>query len=179
MATVPLPHSRPFRIRPRHALFACVALMLANVLFHTEHFLIDGSDPSWPHYHDIGRWLLPHGLIGAMALVLSFMQFSVRLRTRYTRVHRVSGRIYITAVCIVAPLGAYLSYLDRDDTHPRDGPHLPRGTSNRRIDGLGKYTVLGHGGRLGVRRAGIPARRCGIADRRRPAFQSYDGWVVR
>lgn len=112
MATVPLPQSRSFRIRPKQALFACIALMLAYVLYHNEHFLIDASDPSWPHYHDIGRWLLPHGLIGALALVLSFMQFSVRVRTRYTRFHQVCGRIYITAVCIVAPLGVYLSYLD-------------------------------------------------------------------
>ena len=41
------------------------------------------------------------------------VQFSSRLRTRYPQVHRVSGRIYVVAVCIVAPIGVYVSYLDR------------------------------------------------------------------
>jgi uncharacterized membrane protein len=110
MATVPV--KRYTDIRPKQALFTCIALMLGYVLFHTEHFLIDATDPSWPHYRVIARWLLPHGLIGALALTLTFMQFSTRLRKRYISFHRACGRIYIAAVCIVAPLGVYLSYLD-------------------------------------------------------------------
>jgi uncharacterized membrane protein len=110
MSSVPQP--RLFRITPKQALFACIGLMLAYVLYHTEHFLIDPTDPAWPHLHDIARWLLPHGLVGALALALSFTQFSTRLRTRYRRFHRVCGRIYVAAVCIVAPLGVYISYLD-------------------------------------------------------------------
>jgi len=112
MSTVPLPQKTP-GIRLKHVLFIFIGLMLAYVLFHTEHFLIDSDDPSWPHYHAIGRWLLPHGLIGALVLILSFMQFSSRLRTRYTQFHRACGRTYITAVCVVAPLGAYISVLDK------------------------------------------------------------------
>jgi uncharacterized membrane protein len=112
MVTVPL-QMTPKRLRRKYALFACIGLMLAYVLYHTEHFLIDAADPEWRHYRDIGGWLLPHGVIGALALVLSFMQFSSRLRSRYPQVHRVSGRIYVVAVCIVAPFGVYISYLDR------------------------------------------------------------------
>jgi uncharacterized membrane protein len=111
MAIVPLPQ-KSVGIRLKLVLFAFIGLMLAYVVFHTEHFLIDPADPSWPHYYNIGRWLLPHALIGALALALSFMQFSTHLRTRYTRFHRVCGRIYITSVCIVAPIGAYISVLD-------------------------------------------------------------------
>lgn len=112
MSTVPLPQPRPWRLRPKYALFSFIALMLAYVLYHNEHFLVDAADPSWPHYRVIGRWLLPHGLIGATALLLGISQFSTRLRTRYTRLHRVLGRIYVTAVFIVAPLGAYIQRLN-------------------------------------------------------------------
>jgi uncharacterized membrane protein len=55
---------------------------------------------------------LAHGLVGALALTLCFMQFSSRLRARYPNFHRVGGRIYVVAVLIAAPLGLYLSYRD-------------------------------------------------------------------
>jgi uncharacterized membrane protein len=112
MSTLPSLQGRSWLPRPKHALFAFIALMLSYVLYHNEHFLVDASDPSWPHYRAIGRWLLPHGLIGATALLLGATQFSTRLRTRHTRLHRLSGRIYVTAVFIAAPLGAYIQYLD-------------------------------------------------------------------
>jgi uncharacterized membrane protein len=112
MASVPLDKRMPQILRPKYLVFGVIALMLIYVLYHTEHFLIDPADPQWPHYREVGRWLLPHGLIGALALLLTFMQFSVRLRTRYAWLHRTCGRIYVAAVGVVAPLGAYLSYLD-------------------------------------------------------------------
>jgi len=112
MASVPIERPAAKVLRPKYLVFGAIALMLVYVLYHTEHFLIDPADPQWPHYHEIGRWLLPHGLIGALALTLMFMQFSTRLRTRFTWLHRTCGRIYVVAVCIVAPMGAYISYLD-------------------------------------------------------------------
>jgi uncharacterized membrane protein len=86
--------------------------MLAYVLYRTEHFLVDATDPVWPHVRDIAPWLLPHGLIGALALALSFTQFSARLRSRYPRLHRIGGLVYVASVCVVAPLGVYISHLD-------------------------------------------------------------------
>jgi uncharacterized membrane protein len=99
-------------LRPKTLVFGAVGLMLAYVLYHTEHFLVDPSDPAWPHYRDIGPWLLPHGLVGALALALSFMQFSSRLRASHPLFHRVAGRIYVVGVLITAPFGLYISYLD-------------------------------------------------------------------
>lgn len=104
--------AQSWRVNPKHALFAFIALMLIYVLHHNEHFLIDKSDPAWPHYRIIGRWLLPHGLAGATALLLGISQFSTRLRTRHPQLHRVLGRTYLVAVCLVAPLGAYIQYLN-------------------------------------------------------------------
>ena len=98
-------------LRPKTALFASMALMLGYVLYHNEHFLIDPDNPSWPHYRQIGRWLLPHGLLGATALLLAFAQFNTRLRMRHVALHRLCGRVYVAAVCGAAPLGAYIQYL--------------------------------------------------------------------
>src|SRR5258708_34757729 len=55
-------------------------------------------------------WLLPHALAGACALFLGPMQFSDRLRLRYTKLHRVVGRVYVAGVLIAAPLGAFIQY---------------------------------------------------------------------
>jgi len=64
------------------------------------------------HYHDLGLFLLAHGVAGGTSLLLAPMQFSERLRKRYTKFHRVAGRVYVTAALILAPLGAYIQYLD-------------------------------------------------------------------
>lgn len=113
MATVPSPQTRLPSLRPKLVLFTCIGLMLAYVLYHDEHYVIDPADPIWAHYRDIGKVLLPHGLIGAFALLLAFMQFNAGLRARHPLVHRVSGRIYVGAVIVVAPLGAVLGSFDQ------------------------------------------------------------------
>ncbi len=41
------------------------------------------------------------------------MQFSDRLRARFTKLHRVVGRFYIVGVFIAAPLGTYIQYFDK------------------------------------------------------------------
>ena len=80
MSTAVLPLKRAVWIRPKYVLFALVGLMLAYVLRHNEHFLIDAKDPIWPHYRTIWWYLLPHGMMGACALLQGPMQFSDRLR---------------------------------------------------------------------------------------------------
>ncbi len=64
-------------------------------------------------------WLLPHGLAGACALLLGPMQFSDRLRQRFTRLHRVIGRFYIAGAFIAAPLGTYIQYFEERMGGPR------------------------------------------------------------
>src|SRR5260370_6127344 len=86
--------------------------MLAYVLRHNEHFLIDAKDPEWPHIQSFKWWLLPHGLMGACALLLAPMQFSDRLRRRFTKLHRVVGRFYVAGVFVAAPLGFYIQYFN-------------------------------------------------------------------
>ena len=119
MATVQPGQIRGRRSRATTAVFSAIGLMLVYVLVHTEHFLVDPADPVWAHYRVVGQSLLLHGVTGAAALLLALAQFSTRLRTRAPRLHRVCGRIYVVAVLISAPLGAYVGYLDEASGHSR------------------------------------------------------------
>jgi len=116
-ASVSLP--RISWLRPKYLLFAFIALMLAYVLRHDEIFLIDPQDPEWQHIHSFRWYLLPHGIAGACALLLAPMQFSDRLRRRFTKLHRVVGRIYVGGVLIAAPFGFYVQYFEERMGAPR------------------------------------------------------------
>jgi len=112
MATASVSRPRTSWFRAKNLVFACIAVMAAYVIRHNEHFLIDRSDPFWDHIKTFKWWLLVHGLAGACALVLAPLQFSDRLRQRLTKMHRIVGRIYITGVFTLAPLGVYIEYLE-------------------------------------------------------------------
>ena len=98
------------RLRPKYLLFAAIGLMLAYVVPHDESFLVHPKDPMWQHYEPFAWWLLPHGVAGACALLLGPLQFSERLRRRFSQFHRVVGRIYVAGVFVAAPLGFYIQY---------------------------------------------------------------------
>ena len=119
MSTAPLKLQRPFWLLPKCAFFALVALMFAYVLQHNESFLVHPHALVWKHYEPFKWWLLPHGLAAACALLLGPMQFSDRLRQRYTRLHRVVGRIYVAGALIGAPLGCYIQFFNERFGTPR------------------------------------------------------------
>jgi uncharacterized membrane protein len=110
MSTMPAALERGPWLRPKYVLFAAVGLMLAYVIPHDEGFLVHPKDPMWQHYEPFKWWLLPHGIAGACALLLGPLQFSERLRRRFTLFHRVVGRIYVAGVFLAAPLGFYIQY---------------------------------------------------------------------
>jgi uncharacterized membrane protein len=112
MSTSPLVASRLAWPRAKYVLFGFIGLMVAYVLRHNEHFLIDAKDPEWLHIRTFKWWLLPHGLMGACALLLGPMQFSDRLRQRFAKLHRVVGRFYVAGVFVAAPLGFYIQYFE-------------------------------------------------------------------
>ncbi len=98
--------------RAKYAAFAFIGAMMAYVLYHNESFLIEPANPIWKHYQAFGVFLLVHGVAGACAMILAPMQFSDRLRARFTRLHRVAGRIYVTAAVVLAPFGVTVQYID-------------------------------------------------------------------
>ncbi|HSB74714.1 MAG TPA: DUF2306 domain-containing protein [Terriglobales bacterium] len=112
MATSFLPLQRYSWSRPKYLLFTFIGLMIAYVLVHNEYFLVQSDAPVWQHYQPFKWWLLPHGLAGACALLLGPMQFSERLRRRFTRLHRVVGRFYVAGVFIAGPLGFYIQFFE-------------------------------------------------------------------
>ena len=110
MSTMPIAFKLNSWFRAKYLLFAAIGLMLAYVITHDESFLVHPQDPLWQHYEPFKWWLLPHGIAGACALLLGPMQFSDRLRRRFSLFHRVVGRIYVGGVFVGAPLGFYIQY---------------------------------------------------------------------
>jgi uncharacterized membrane protein len=102
----------PAAFRPKYIVFAIIAVMMAYVLYHNESFLLIPDHPVWGHYQTFRWWLLAHGLAGGLGLVLVPMQFSDRLRARYTKFHRIIGRIYVACALTLAPLGVLIQYFD-------------------------------------------------------------------
>jgi len=94
-------------------------LMSIYVMYHNERFLIDSSHPAWQHYEPFKWWLLPHGIFGAIVLLFAPLQFSERLRQRFTKTHRVMGRLYVAGALLLAPLGAYIQYYQERMGAPR------------------------------------------------------------
>jgi len=111
-SAVTVPVQRAAWLRPKYLLFAFIALMVAYVLRHNESFLVNAGNPEWAHIHPFRWYLLPHGLMGACALLLGPLQFSDRLRQRFTKLHRVIGRFYVAGVFVGAPMGLYIQYYE-------------------------------------------------------------------
>jgi hypothetical protein len=88
-------------------------------MYHNERFLVDSAHPAWQHYAPFKWWLLPHGIFGAIVLLFAPLQFSDRLRQRFTKMHRVMGRLYVAGALLLAPLGAYIQYYQERMGGPR------------------------------------------------------------
>jgi uncharacterized membrane protein len=107
------------RLKAKYLVFFGIAVMMAYVMYHNERFLIQPANPVWEHYAPFKWWLLPHGLFGATVLLLAPFQFSDRLRRRFTRMHRIVGRLYVIGALGLAPLGAYIQYYQERMGFPR------------------------------------------------------------
>jgi uncharacterized membrane protein len=108
--------SRTRSIQAKHVFFACFGLLTLFVLYHNELALMDGSSPARQHFAKVTWWLLPHGVGGALALVLAPLQFSNRLRQRYLRTHRILGRLYVACVVIAAPVAIPIALIQGPPT---------------------------------------------------------------
>jgi uncharacterized membrane protein len=92
----------------KYGFFALMGLFLVTVLWIDERFWINPADPHWKHVAPV-KWLLAvHGLGGLTALLVGAVQMSSRIRRDRPALHRTLGKIYITAVCISAPVAIYM-----------------------------------------------------------------------
>src|SRR6185295_10253702 len=107
------------KVNAKYVVFAAIALASTYVLYHNELFLVDPSHPAWQHYAPCKWWLLPHGIFGAIVLLFAPLQFSDRLRKRFTKAHRIMGRLYVVGAILLAPMGAYIQYYQERMGAPR------------------------------------------------------------
>ena len=107
------------KINAKHVTFFAIALASLYVMYHNERFLVDPDHPAWQRYEAFKWWLLPHGIFGAIVLLFAPLQFSERLRQRFTKAHRVMGRLYVVGALFCAPLGAYIQYYEERMGMPR------------------------------------------------------------
>jgi len=107
------------KVKAKYVVFTVIALASAYVMYHNERFLVDSSNPAWQHYEPFKWWLLPHGIFGAIVLLFAPLQFSDRLRQRFTKTHRIMGRLYVIGAMGLAPLGAYIQYYQERMGGPR------------------------------------------------------------
>src|ERR1044071_1777706 len=107
------------KVKAKYVAFTVIALASAYVMYHNERFLVDSSNPAWQHYEPFKWWLLPHGIFGAIVLLFAPLQFSDRLRQRFTKTHRIMGRLYVIGAMGLAPLGAYIQYYQERMGAPR------------------------------------------------------------
>ena len=107
------------KINAKYVVFSLITLASLYVLYHNERFLIDSAHPAWQRYESFKWWLLPHGVFGAIVLLFAPLQFSDRLRQRFTKAHRVMGRLYVVGAFVLAPLGAYIQYFQERGGAPR------------------------------------------------------------
>ena len=107
------------KFRAKNVVFFLIGLATLYVLFHNERFVIEPSNPVWERYELFKWWLLPHALFGSIVLLFAPFQFSDRLRQRFTGAHRVMGRLYVFAVFVMAPTGAYIQYFQERTGAPR------------------------------------------------------------
>jgi uncharacterized membrane protein len=106
---------RTHSIKAKHIFFVCFGLLTMFVVLHNELPLMSAQSSARLHFAKVTWWLLPHGIGGALALLLAPLQFSNRLRVRYLRLHRILGRLYVASVLIAAPVAIPIALIQ--------GPH--------------------------------------------------------
>lgn len=107
------------KLNAKYVVFSMIAITSVYVLYHNERFVVQPSNPAWQHYAPFKWWLLPHAVFGTIVLLFAPFQFSDRLRKRFTKAHRVMGRLYVLGALALAPMGAYIQYFQERFGAPR------------------------------------------------------------
>ncbi len=113
----------PEQAAPRHwfkpALWTLLGLMTLSVIRYSEYPIFRQANER-VYLRTIPFLIIPHVVCGVSALLLGPFQFSSRMRRRYTKVHRLLGRVYVGSVFIAAPLAMVLA----KERHRSDSAHF-------------------------------------------------------
>lgn len=107
------------KLKAKHVVFLLIGLATLYVLNHNERFVIEPEHPVWQRYAAFKWVLLPHAIFGSITLLSAPFQFSDRLRQRFPKAHRITGRLYVLGVLVLAPTGAYIQYFQERLGAPR------------------------------------------------------------
>ena len=107
------------KVNAKQVVFTAITLATIYVLWHNERFVVQPDHPAWQRYESFKWWLLPHAVFGSIVLLFAPFQFSDRLRQRFTKAHRVMGRLYVLGVFVLAPTGVYIQYFQERGGAPR------------------------------------------------------------
>lgn len=72
-------------------------------------YIIPSEENYGPYFWPRAGMLFPHMLGGAIALITGPFQFSKRIRNNHRKLHRVSGRIYLSAILVGSIAGFALA----------------------------------------------------------------------
>lgn len=95
--------ARQTRSHAKLVFFVVFGLLTVFVTYMKNARIFDPSSEIAQHFAPVKWYLVAHAFFGATAMLLGAFQFSNRLRTRYLRVHRTLGYIYVVSVFISAP----------------------------------------------------------------------------
>ena len=106
--------------RPRVFLFSIFAILSLYVLVVQEFlFLIGAGAADLARYKSMSWILVPHGMLGMIALVTGPFQFSTTLRKNNLPLHKKLGKIYIIAILLAMPFAVMLNIF-----HPIPGAKI-------------------------------------------------------
>lgn len=95
--------------RPRVILFSILALLAIYVLVVQEFLYLSGAQADLTRYKSQALFLVPHAILGMIALAIGPFQFSTTLRKNNIKLHKKLGKIYIIAILSAFPFAILLN----------------------------------------------------------------------
>jgi hypothetical protein len=96
--------------KPRMILFSIFAVLAIYVLVLQELvYLMGAGVAELARYKSMSWILVPHGILGLIALVVGPFQFSTSLRKYNLQLHRKLGKIYIFSILLATPFAIMLN----------------------------------------------------------------------
>ena len=90
-------------------LFSIIALLVAYVFVVNEFLYLKDHQENIIRYKSMSFLLIPHIVLGLIALVVGPFQFSETLRKANLKLHRRLGKIYIISILLAAPFAVLLN----------------------------------------------------------------------
>jgi hypothetical protein len=72
------------------------------VLTYVFRYLVQWNDATYGSFWPRLGYFVPHMLGGLVAIVIGPLQFWPRIRNRHPKVHRITGRVYLTSILVGA-----------------------------------------------------------------------------